>query len=230
MYPYLATDFSHLDALVIAPHPDDESIGCGGSIIKHINSSSRVKVIFLTNGDKGDFEGRFGNDYLQIRRQSALNAMETLGVRDFEFWEYGDRQVYSFLGEIEERLLNTVNKHKPSIIYAPSSYEAHPDHRASFEIASKTAQRTGTALLLYEVLIALHPNILADITKEIKQKIKAIQKYYTELYYNNYTAKIIGLNRFRTFTLPSYVKYAEGFILIQKDESEQSINNHTRPK
>lgn len=59
IYPYSVSDLSRKDALVIAPHPDDESLGCGGSIAKHIKAKSRVKVIFLTDGDKGDFEGRF---------------------------------------------------------------------------------------------------------------------------------------------------------------------------
>lgn len=221
IYPYTVTDLSREDALILAPHPDDESLGCGGSIIKHVNSKSRVKIVFLTNGDKGDFEGRFGKDYCNIRAISAHQAMETLGVKDFEFWGYGDREIYLSIDEIETRLIKLVNQYNPSIIYVPSHYEAHPDHRISFKIAFRVAKKTNIPLLLYEVLMTLQPNIIVDITNEIKQKIKAIQKYHTELCYNNYTAKIVGLNKFRTTTLASFVKYAEGFILIKGNEFQR---------
>ena len=70
---------------------------------------------------------------------------------------------------------------------------------------------------MYEIIIGLYPNILVDITNEIEKKKKAMKCYYTELYYNNYFDKIIGLNRFRTLTLAETVRYAEGFILIDSD-------------
>lgn len=218
IYPYTVTDLSKKDALILAPHPDDESLGCGGSIVKHINANSRVKVVFLTNGDKGDFEGRFGKDYCKIRIDSAYRAMETLGVIDFEFWGYRDREISFFRNEIELKLTNVINQFKPSIIYAPSPYEVHPDHRALFEITWKVAEKARITLLLYEVLIALYPNILVDITYEIGNKILAIEKYFTELNYNDYLNKIVGLNRFRTTTLPETIKYAEGFILVEQDK------------
>lgn len=217
IYPYEVTDFSQKDAIILAPHPDDESLGCGGSIVKHVNSKSRVKVIFLTSGDKGDFENKFGENYINIRKQCACNAMEVLGVKDFEFWEYGDRQIALFKDEIESRLLKTLHDFNPSLLYAPSPLEVHPDHRASFEIALKVAKISNVSLMLYEVLMALYPNILVDITNDIENKILAIKNYFTELSYNDYLNKIIGLNKFRTTTLQKNIQYAEGFIFIHKN-------------
>lgn len=216
IYPYSVTDMSHLDALIIAPHPDDESIGCGGSIIKHVNSGSSVKVIFITDGDKGDFEGRFGDDYVSIRRQCAMKAMDVLGVKDYEFWGYRDREIEPVKEEITERLRLTVKKFSPSIIYAPSSHEIHPDHRVMNGIGLRIQNESGIDILFYEVTIALYPNILVDITDEMEKKREAIKSYYTELYYNDYPSKIDGLNRFRTITLPKAITFAEGFILSQK--------------
>lgn len=223
IYPYSVTDISDKDALIIAPHPDDESLGCGGSIVKHVNSKGRVKVLFLTSGDKGDFENRFGENYINIRKQCAFNAMEVLGVKDFEFWEYGDRQIALFKDEIESRLLKTIHDFNPSLLYAPSPLEAHPDHRASFEIALKVAKISNVSLMLYEVLMAVYPNILVDITNEIEQKKFAIEKYFTELQYNDYLGKIIGLNRFRTATLPPNIKYAEGFIIADEGKDSDTL-------
>jgi LmbE family N-acetylglucosaminyl deacetylase len=214
IYPYAVTDISSKDALIIAPHPDDEALGCGGSIVKHVRAKSRVKVVFLTNGDKGDFKAEFGHEYVDIRRRSAQKAMEILGVEDYEFWGYGDRELSAAAGKVEEKLRHTVRDFSPSVIYAPSPFEAHPDHKTAFQIVWKLRTRFQISYAFYEVLMALYPNILVDITDEIELKKKAIESYYTEVFYNDYVAKVVGLNRFRTATLPKTVRYSEAFFLI----------------
>lgn len=219
IYPYSVTDFSSKDALIIAPHPDDESLGCGGSIIKHIKAKSRVKVVFLTNGDKGDFLGKFGKEYVDTRRRSALKAMGALGVEDYEFWGYGDRELNSIFRELSERLQQTINNFNPAVIYAPSPYEAHPDHGTAFRLTWKVKDKFEISCVFYEVLMAVYPNVLVDITDEMKRKIDAIECYHTEVYYNDYVEKITGLNRFRTATLPKDVKYAEAFVIIDKSSN-----------
>lgn len=223
LYPYSVIDLSKKDILVIAPHPDDESLGCGGSIVKHIKAGSRVKVIFLTDGDRGDFERRFGEQYVEIRKKSAQHAMEILGVKDYEFWGYRDRDLHLAVQEVKEKLFRTVETFSPALTYAPSPFEAHPDHKVSFGVVWDLREHFGITLALYEVLMALYPNILVDITNEMEQKKKAIVSYYTEVYYNDYITKVEGLNRFRTATLPKTVKYAEGFILIEKGSPYGSL-------
>ena len=217
IYPYSVSDLSSRDALIIAPHPDDESLGCGGSILRHIKAGSRVKVIFLTDGDKGDFEGRFGADYVKMRRQSAQNAMEILGVKDYEFWSYKDRDLYSVEKEIKEKLFHTIETFSPSLIYPPSPLEAHPDHKTASEVVWELREKVEIPIIFYEVLMALYPNVLVDITAEMELKKRAIESYFTEIYYNDYVTKVEGLNRFRTVTLPKNIKYAEAFFLLESN-------------
>ncbi len=218
IYPYTLSDFSTQDALVIAPHPDDESIGCGGSICKHTRAGRRVKVIFLTNGDQGDFEGRFGKDYLTIRLQSAEKALSILQVKEFEFWGYKDRELSAKSDEVIERLSTVIKNFSPSIIYAPSPFDIHPDHRIASLIAWNIIQKKPLKLLLFETLVPLYPDILVDITNEWPSKKRAIESYWTELYYTNYTEKIEGLNRYRTATLSREVLYAEAFLLVELEK------------
>jgi len=215
IYPYDVTDISSKDALIIAPHPDDESLGCGGSIIKHIRAKSRVKVVFLTNGDKGDFKGKFGKEYIEIRKSSAQEAMGVLGVEDYEFWGYEDRELFAARGKAEEQLHLTVRAFSPSVLYAPSPLEAHPDHKSAFQVVWNLRSQFQITFAFYEVLMALYPNALVDISDEMEQKRKAIESYHTEVYYNDYVTKVLGLNRFRTATLPKTVRYSEAFFLIQ---------------
>jgi LmbE family N-acetylglucosaminyl deacetylase len=218
LYPYSVSDFSSKDALVVAPHPDDESLGCGGSLVKHIAAGSRVKIIFLTDGEKGDFECRYGEDYRTLRRASSHKALGILGVTDYEFWGYADRNLYPAESEVGERLIHVVEGFSPSLIYLTSPFEAHPDHRASFNAVWKIRKKIAVPILLYEILMALYPNTLVDISREMNQKKKAIGCYHTELIYNDYLSKVEGLNRFRTATLPRNVKYAEAFMLFEEKE------------
>jgi len=222
IYPYSVTDLSQKDAIVLAPHPDDESFGCGGSIARHTANGSRIKVIFLTDGDKGDFAGRFGKDYTRIRRNSAEKAMSILGVEDYEFWGYKDRGLHLKEEEVLEKLLNAIRTFSPSLIYAPSPYEAHPDHKITSRIAMKAFKKTGITALFYEVLMALSPGILVDITPEIEKKKKAACSYHTEISYNDYVEIVVGLNRFRSATLPGNVMYAEGFVLLDRNVSSDN--------
>lgn len=215
IYPYTITDLSLKDALVIAPHPDDESVGCGGSIIRHVKSGSRVKVIFLTDGNKGDFEGRFGKEYVEIRKKSTQKAMDILGVKDYEFWGYGDRNLYQEVQGVREKLFRAIETFSPSLIYVPSPFEVHPDHKVAFEVVWDLREKLKVHLAFYEILITIYPNILVDITAEMKIKRRAIESYFTEVYYNDYVSKVEGLNRFRTATLPKHITYAEAFILLE---------------
>lgn len=214
IYPFSVTDISNKDALIIAPHPDDESLGCGGSIIKHIQAGSRVKIVFLTDGDKGDFKGRFGRDYINIRKKSAIKAMNLFGVNDFEFWGFGDRELRFSLEQVSNKLKKIIETFHPSLIYVPSPFEAHPDHKTAFEIVWGLKEIFQGQIVIYEILMALYPNILVDITNQFKKKQKAIKQYKTEIYYNDYLEKISGLNRFRTATLPNNIKYAEAFFVV----------------
>lgn len=220
IYPYKTSDLSDKDCLVIAPHPDDESIGCGGSIMKHVKDGSRVKVIFLTSGDKGDFRGVFGNDYLNLRRESALNALSLLGVGDYEFWGFKDRELLKEQDTIYEKVNMLVREFKPALIYVPSPYEAHPDHRVAASIGWRIHNEINISVAFCELLMPLYPNILVDISEEFDTKEAAIQCYRTELYYNDYSDKIKGLNRFRTATLPSAIKYAEAFVMLDRKSGE----------
>lgn len=223
IYPYEATDISDRDCIVIAPHPDDESIGCGGSIVKHTRKGSRVKVIFLTKGDKGDFKGIFGSEYQNLRRKSAVEALTFLGVRDFEFWEFKDRELLNEKDVVYKKLKASFENFKPELIYTPSPYEAHPDHRVAASIGWQLYKENNIDVAFYEVLMPLYPNILVDISDEFKAKESAIKCYKTELFYNDYFSRVEGLNRFRASTLNSDVKYAEALLMAGNEAGGKDL-------
>src|SRR5437879_4633880 len=73
------------NVLVISPHPDDESIGCGGTLRRHVLQGDIVQAVFLTSGERGG-HGRSREDTMRIREQEAREAAAILGLAQIEFW------------------------------------------------------------------------------------------------------------------------------------------------
>jgi LmbE family N-acetylglucosaminyl deacetylase len=220
MYPYSLMDLSDRDCLVIAPHPDDESIGCGGSINKHVRRGGRAKVIFLTDGQKGDFSNFYGDGYAGKRRDSAVRALSALGVKEYEFLGFEDRALNQVRDEVFSRTRRIVETFRPGVIYVTSPYEPNPDHRTAAYAGMELFNVTGIDTAFYEVLVPLYPNGLVNITAESPTKESPIKCYDTELYYRDYLYRVDGLNRMRTATLTPDVRYAESLVLFNEEYRE----------
>ena len=200
--------------MIVAPHPDDETIGCGGALALHARARDPVRVVVLTNGAKGDMGGRFErNIYIRMRQQETLAACTCLGISDVLFWDYEDRELAAAENVVSD-LIALINTYRPELIYAPSPLEFHPDHRAASEFTQKAVRLciAETELLFYEVGQPLQVDILVDITGVLDKKKQAIQQYRSQLEERPYDDVALSLNRFRRLTLPEDVTHAEGFV------------------
>src|SRR5689334_3911187 len=115
--------------LVISPHPDDESIGCGGTLRKHVLGGDEVRVVFLTSGEKGG-HGLPPEETAPLREQEAVAAAKILGLARLEFWRQPDGELEA-TPEVASRLLDLLAAFRPHLVYAPHDREMHPDHRAA---------------------------------------------------------------------------------------------------
>ncbi len=220
-YEYIISQISPIPSgrvLVLAPHADDEVIGCGGAIIAHINKHHPVKVVILTDSSRGDYDGAFGKGYTAIHENEAKEAAAVLGVKDLELWRYPDRELKADTKTVE-RLKVLLETYKPSVIYFPSFLEIHPDHVETSELVTKVLpllRYDNFELYMYEVSMPLLPNIFIDITPYLEQKIKALSCYKTQLYYNDYADKAVNLSRIRSRCCKNGNKYTEAFLKIDK--------------
>ncbi len=241
-------------ALVFAPHPDDEVIGCGGAIIRHVQNNDPVHVIIVTDGSLGDpdlvgqiktcpDQGRqdnthagadqeicaeYGQDiieYIEARKEESRKAGIVLGYGTPLFLEIGDRTL-----EYGEKYVNLALKQiknfSPCIVYAPSIYEMHPDHRALAMIVLEAVRRSESnpELIMYEVGRPIPgPDLLLDITDIVDIKLEAIKCFKTQLKVNPFDEYSLSLNRFRSYTLPSDVKSAEAYNRIKLTGKRQSV-------
>jgi N-acetylglucosamine malate deacetylase 1 len=185
--------------LVISPHPDDESIGCGGTIRKHVLKGDTVHVIFLTSGEAGG-HGRSAEETLQLREREARDAAGILGLATIEFWRLPDGRL-KVAQPVLERLRHTIINLRPSLLYVTHDREMHRDHRAAVRIVDRTMSmldENRPAVLMYEVWTPLQDiDHIEDISDVIENKIAAVRAYRTQCDAVRFDDAVLGLNRYR---------------------------------
>jgi LmbE family N-acetylglucosaminyl deacetylase len=205
--------------LVLAPHPDDEAIGPGATLVLHRRLGDPVEVLFVTTGEHGDNGGRMpATDYVALRRREAQAAAGTLGVQRTEFWDYPDGMVVteSDLAAVSARLTEHLVATRPDVVYAPHAGEQHSDHHfvalaAQRAVQAARARGAGPALLGYEVWSPLQPDWAVDVAAVYETKLAAIRCYKSQLERNDIPRAVDGLNRYRAVLLPPGGAYAEVF-------------------
>jgi len=212
--------------LVFSPHFDDESIGCGGAIARHVVERGRVVVVFMTRGDLGDTTpGRelSPQQSEQIRKREADEALKVLGVQERDYLDLPDGFM-RWEPDVIRQIARLIRRHRPEIVYAPHADDAHNDHKVTWQMVSDALPRAGWSafpdlgepwyvrdLRGYEVWTPIsRPNFFIDITDFIEQKAQAIQQYTSQLA-AAYHEAALGLNRYRGL-MGAGVPYAEAFI------------------
>lgn len=212
LIPYEASQrLESASALVLAPHADDEVFGCGGAILQHVQGGTRVDVIVLTDGAAGGAP--------DVRRAESIAAAQVLGYGEPVFWELADRALV-YTEALVLRLLSHMEAAGVDLLYAPSPWEIHPDHRQASAIALEAARRyqRPVRLALYEVGAPLQPNFLLDISAVLSAKEAAMACFASQLQNQNYAQQMGALNRYRTYTLPRDVSAAEAYRLVLPTE------------
>ena len=186
-------------ALVLAPHIDDDVIGAGGCLRKHVLAGDYVKVVYLA-------------DCTEERIAEAEEAAEVIGFVNLEFLGYESKRLLQN-AEIPERLDNIIREASPDFVYLPSLFDRHNDHLAlNHHLASIQKDRDyGFTVCAYEVWTALVPNLVVDITDTVGAKKEALARYRSQLVSNDWLEAAVSLNRYRGVTSGAGA-YAEGFM------------------
>lgn len=112
--------------LVVVAHSDDEVLGCGGTLMRHMLNGDKVHIIFLTNG----VGARGSNDGADARRLACEKVMQILGVASFQQLDFPDNQLDTIpLLEIVQKVEEAVTRVKPDIIYTHYAEDLNVDHR-----------------------------------------------------------------------------------------------------
>ena len=205
--------------LVFAPHPDDEVFGCGGAILRHVNAGDALQVIIVSDGEYRANEAQ-RVAYGVLRQAESCQAAKLLGCGTPIFWGIPDRSI-EYGERLIERMMGAITTHSADLVYAPSVYEMHPDHRAVGMAALEAARRHAAqpSIALYEVGVPMpRINTLLDISDLTDRKQNAMACFVSQLQEQAYDQHISALNRFRTYTLGKQISSAEGYLLATASE------------
>lgn len=212
--------------LVIAPHPDDETFGLGGTLRLHVEQGDRVEVIFLTDGCFGDPDGVYdGQDYGAVRRAEAEAAGQVLGLHDLTFYRYPDHYPTiseEALDDVARRLALDVRRRAPANLYFPWPGDFHPDHWTAARAVLRCLPELPREIraLGYEVWSALVPDFVVEVTSTRDFKVRAVACYESQLRYTPYLPITDGLMTYRSLYLrrkpDDPPRYGEAFLEVDR--------------
>ncbi|WP_191567433.1 PIG-L deacetylase family protein [Metabacillus idriensis] len=210
--------------LVIAPHHDDEVIGCGGTIAQAISKGDIVRVVVVTKGDLSGSDKAI-NQMVKDRENECLQACESLGIEkeNVIFLRKNDRSlVYSL--EFVKEIINEISVFEANYIYFPHHEESDRDHRVVNEVVKEAVFLCQSGFLpndnasfikmclQYEVWTPMkNYQVIKDITNFVDVKVKSIKRYESQLETLNLVEGVLGLNSYRG--MQTGVKSAEVFKL-----------------
>lgn len=216
--------------LVFSPHPDDDVIGCGGSILKHVQKGNVVSVMYITSGEIGSLlHGT--KELTRIREAEASKAAEFLGVSETHFLRNPDGYL-SYTKQNLVQIISLIRGFKPNVVYTPHQYDEHRDHRITYDLVVESCLQAGRAMveecslelwsaktiLAYEVGTLLQEvNYVEDITNVIESKIQAMRMHESQIINLQYDEAIRNMNRLRGITTGKGV-YCECFRVLKAED------------
>jgi LmbE family N-acetylglucosaminyl deacetylase len=212
--------------LVIAPHPDDEVLGCGGTIAKHSENGDDVYLIIATKAYTPDWT----EEFIKNREREIKESNKILGIKKTYFLNYPTVKLDTIpQKELNDSIVKIVNKIKPDIAYIPFKGDLNKDHRLLFEaslVALRPIHHKVKKILSYEILSetewgqeieVFKPNVYVDITKTFNKKIEAMKAYGSELREFPHPRSLKAMEALAIKRGSEIgVKYAESFYLIRE--------------
>lgn len=215
--------------LVIAPHPDDEVLGCGGVMARHASENDDVQVLIVTRG----IQELFTVEQVEQVRQELREAHSILNVSGVQFLDFPAPRLDTTPGyELADAIAKVIHSMRPDVIYLPHRGDLHSDHRAVYHatlVASRPIDNCSVRrLLCFETLSETEwgspfpdqsfvPTVFIDITDYLDRKLEAFTCYRSQVReppHPRSLESIKSLARLRGSTVS--VGAAEAFMLVRE--------------
>lgn len=207
-----------MNVLVLSPHPDDDVLGMGGTMIQHRKNGDAVHVTYITSGERG-VPGEPADRVLVMREAEAGVAAQITGAGPLMFWREPDG---GFKATTDHRrmLMRYLESQQIDLVYAPPLNDSHPDHIETARLASYVCRRANIPLQYYETWTPItRPVIMHDITAEITAKRAAINCHQSQMLRNPFLEAMTALNHYRGLMLKRSM-YAEVFGIPEVGEEQ----------
>ena len=221
--------------LVIAAHPDDETLGCSGLILKLIKNKIKVSVLILGEGVSARYNNGLEESPKSLkdrekRTKGFLNSIKFLKIKDFDLHNYHCTKfdkypISNFVKIIEKK----INKFKPTTIITHNPFDTNIDHKITYEavnIVSRPSNNSSVKTVMsFEIPCSTHlsfknnfkPNLFIDISKEINSKLKCASFYKDEMRKYPFPRSFDGIKTLSKMRgMQSGCNYAEAFYIERK--------------
>ncbi len=212
--------------LVIAVHPDDETLGCGGTLLKHKSNGDEIHWCICTSlSDKNAMYKKREKEIQQVSMLYNFNSVNNMRLKSTEVDTYNVNFLVSELSKI-------INKIEPNIIYLPFKGDVHSDHKIIFDAAFSCTKSFRYPFIkkvcMFETLSETEfapcinennfsPNIFVDISKFLQKKIDIMSCYTSEISEHPFPRSNKNIQALATFRgAMSNYEYAESFILLKE--------------
>ena len=212
--------------LVIAVHPDDETLGCGGTLLKHKASGDEVHWLICTTIDRTNSYYKTREDELKrVADAYEFNSVNNLRLKTMQVDEYG-------MSGLIDKISNVINTIKPNIIYLPFKGDVHSDHRKIFEASYSCTKSFRYPFIkkiyMMEILSETEfapstkedsfiPNTFVDISAYFEKKIEIMKIFKSEISMHPFPRSERNLKSLATLRgATAGCEYAESFVLLKE--------------
>jgi LmbE family N-acetylglucosaminyl deacetylase len=213
-------------ALIVAVHPDDETFGCGGTLLKHKENGDEIHWLICTSIDENHsyYEQR-EKEIAQVSSMYNFNSVHNLRLKSTQVDEYS-------MSDLISKISKVINSVQPNIVYLPFKGDVHSDHRMIFE-----ASYSCTKVFRYPFIKSIYmietlsetefapstkedcfiPNVFVDISKYLEEKVEIIEVFESEISDHPFPRSERNLRALATLRgATSGCEYAESFVLLKQ--------------
>jgi LmbE family N-acetylglucosaminyl deacetylase len=191
--------------IVFAPHPDDETLGCGGTILKKASEGFEIVIVVMTDG-RHSLSQNFGivsnptpSELTWIRKKELFEAAQVLNVPEgnLRFFDFEDGTLAKHMAEASKKVVEIIDQLKPVEVYFPYEKDSNKDHQAAGRIIIDSLKTIGLSTQQYQYSIAqtfsrigpfvavvlnylLHNLVFVDVSQFVGKKEAAIREYRSQ--------------------------------------------------
>jgi LmbE family N-acetylglucosaminyl deacetylase len=213
--------------LVAAPHPDDETLGCGGTLLKHKQNGDELFWLIATSSD---YYPGFSEDQKKQRREQIKNVYDAFGFTESFQLNYPTTKLDQVPDlELTSAIAKIVKEVKPNVLYIPFSSDPHTDHQKIFQCSASCAKTFRypfiKKVLMMEILSetdasisgSFAPNVYSDISPYFEKKLEIMSLYKSEMGQFPFPRSIEAITAQANFRgAAANCKFAESFMLVKE--------------
>ena len=196
--------------VVIAPHPDDDILGAGGTLLKAKSLGAEVHIIYVTNGDPIRSEN-IKKETLEVCEKAVFTPY---------FLNFEPKKINVHDDKVIKNISNIINKINPGAIFISFFLDNHVDHRAVnyllYNYFASNRSKKNVEIWSYQIYSSILPNVIIDITDLISKKKKLINIWKSVSMFNDLSHYILGINATNSIYLKNSKKrlYGEAFFVL----------------